>query len=80
MHQIESETNCYFLLFIDFEKEEKDKIINEIKGKEIHLENFSSICDTNELKKQFEVSDNETLTENGLIGCIYNKIALKDLK
>ncbi len=43
------------------------------------MENFSSICDTNEIKKQFEVSDNEILTENGLIGCIYNKLALKDL-
>jgi hypothetical protein len=44
------------------------------------MENFSSICDTNEIKKQFEVSDNEILTENALIGCIYNKLALKDLK
>ena len=57
-----------------------NKIFQEIKGKQLLLDGATSFCDIPEIKKQFDVTENEILNENGLTGCIYNKIALKDLK
>ena len=51
-----------------------------IKGIEVDINLINNFREISEIKKIFEVKDSEILTESGMIGNIYNKLALKDIK
>jgi tRNA threonylcarbamoyladenosine modification (KEOPS) complex Cgi121 subunit len=85
MHRIDGEGG-YYLLFINQNEETRKQIIERFysdlnnKSQTVSVENFSKYVNLDRLKKEFEVKDEELESEGGLIGAIYNKIALKDLK
>lgn len=44
------------------------------------IEDYSYYTDFNEIKNEFQISDEEINTDSGIIGAVYNRISLKDIK
>ncbi len=44
------------------------------------IEDYSYYTDFNEIKNEFQISDDEINTDSGIIGAVYNRISLKDIK
>lgn len=81
LHQITKNDKNFYILFIDFNKEDIDKELNNLEGNIISPENFNKFKNEEEIKKKFKISENEIENiENGLERAIYNRLSIKDLK
>lgn len=80
LHKINNESpNCYFL-FIDMSKEDIGNIKTKLKGNEVRTENYSKFVNYEKIIKEFELSEEEMNNDSGIMGAVYNRIAIKDLK
>lgn len=57
-----------------------EELKESIGGAEIGQENYSMYADFDIIKKEFDIKEIELENETGIIGAVYNRIALKDLK
>ena len=83
IHNVEkNKENNYYIVFIDFEKHEIKKKINELRGKEISIDNYSNFLNFDNLVKHFQINEEKEIDyiENGIQRAIYNRIATKELK
>ena len=81
LHQITKKDKNFYIIFIDFSKEDIDKEINNLEGNIISPENFNKFKNEDEIKKKFKITDIEINNiENGLERAVYNKLSIKDLK
>lgn len=70
-----------FLILIDSEKTYLSDEISELFGCEVYdSSNFSYFTNIQKIKKEFEIEDIEDNLDTGLLGAIYNRLSLKDLK
>lgn len=79
-HKINSDRPNAYLLFINLNKDEIKEIKSELKGKEITPDNYSKFVDFKKIIKEFEISNEEIENDVGIIGAVYNRIGIKDLK
>jgi hypothetical protein len=80
LHKInESNPNCY-LIFINQNKEEVDIIKKDLQGEEIMVENYCKFVNYENIMKEFDIKEEEVENDNGIMGAVYNRIAIKDLK
>ena len=81
LHQITKKDKNFYIIFIDFSKEDIDKEINNLEGNIISPENYNKFKNEDEIKKKFKITDIEINNiENGLERAVYNKLSIKDLK
>jgi hypothetical protein len=80
MHSISKENPNAYLLFINFSREETEKNIIDLNGKEITPENYSKFVNLEKLIKEFDIKNEEIENDSGILGAIYNRISLKDSK
>jgi hypothetical protein len=80
LHKIHLDQPNAYLLFINVNTDEICKIKSEIKGKEITPDNYSKFVNYEKIIKEFEISNDEIDNDLGIIGAVYNRIAIKDLK
>ena len=81
LHQITKKDKNFYIIFIDFSKEDIDKEINNLEGNIISPENYNKFKNEEEIKKKFKITDIEINNiENGLERAVYNKLSIKDLK
>ena len=83
MHNIENnEENNYYVIFIDIDKDEIKKNINELSGKEISVDNYAHFLNFENLVKHFQINENLEINniDDGIQRAIYNRIATKELK
>jgi len=53
--------------------------VNELKGNINAVENFSKFINFEKIKKYFDIKNDEIQNDGGIMGAVYNRIALKDL-
>ncbi len=70
---------CY-LLFIDLKKHQIEEIKEKLEGVEILPENYSKFVNFEKVMKEFEIKYEEIDNDSGIMGAVYNRIAIKDLK
>lgn len=58
----------------------KNTITSEKSIQEINPLNFNNFVSVEKLRQEFKIENNEMNNTAGIIGSIYNRIALKDLK
>lgn len=76
-----NETGTYFILFINRNKDECEKVIKDIKGNIISPGNYARFINEDKIIKSFNITEEELNScENGIIGAVYNRITTKDLK
>ncbi len=83
IHNIEkNDENNYYVVFIDFEKDEIRNKINELEGMEISVDNYANFLNFDNLVKHFQINEEKEVNgiENGIQRAIYNRIATKELK
>ena len=81
LHQITKKDKNFYIIFIDFSKEDIDKELNNLEGNIISPENYNKFKNEEEIKKKFKITDIEINNiENGLERAVYNKLSIKDLK
>ena len=81
LHQITKKDKNFYIIFIDFSKEDIDKEINNLEGNIISPENYNKFKNEDEIKKKFKITEIEINNiENGLERAVYNKLSIKDLK
>ena len=84
MHDVKKDFNengNYFILFINWNKDECEKVIKGIKGNVISPGNYARFVNEDKIVKCFNITDNEINScENGIVGAVYNRINTKDLK
>ena len=83
LHNIENnEENNYYVIFIDIDKDEIKKNINELSGKEISVDNYAHFLNFENLVKHFQINENLEINtiDDGIQRAIYNRIATKELK
>ena len=83
IHNIEkNEENNYYVVFIDYDKEEIKNIINDLEGMEISVDNYANFLNFDNLVKHFQINEENEINdiENGIERAIYNRIATKELK
>ena len=83
IHNIEKNNeNNYYIVFIDFHKEEIKNKINDLEGTEINVDNYAKFFNFDNLVKHFQINEEKEINniEDGINKAIYNRIAIKDLK
>ena len=81
LHQISKNDKNFYIIFIDFTKDDIDKEINNLEGNIILPENFYKFKNEEEIKKKFKINDIEIENiDNGLERAIYNRLSIKDIK
>ena len=83
IHNIEkNDENNYYVVFIDYDKEEIQNIINDLEGMEISVDNYANFLNFDNLVKHFKINEITEVDgkENGIQKAIYNRIATKELK
>jgi hypothetical protein len=76
----ENENKDYYIILINYSKDNIKSIKSSIGGTEIKPDQYSKFTDFDKIKKEFDISDEEANNELGMTGAVYNRIALKDLK
>ena len=83
IHSVEkNEENNYYVVFIDYDKNEIQNIINDLEGMEISVDNYANFLNFDNLVKHFQINEEYEINdiENGIERAIYNRIATKELK
>ena len=83
IHSVEkNEENNYYVIFIDYDKNEIQNIINDLEGMEISVDNYANFLNFDNLVKHFQINEEYEINdiENGIERAIYNRIATKELK
>ena len=83
IHNIEKNTdNNYYIIFIDYNKEEITNKIKDLEGTEINVDNYANFFNFDNLVKHFQINEENEINdiENGIERAIYNRIATKELK
>ena len=83
VHNIEkNDENNYYVVFIDYDKDEIKNKINDLEGMEISVDNYTNFLNFDNLVKHFQINEEYEINniENGIERAIYNRIATKELK
>ena len=83
VHSIENNNeNNYFVVFIDYEKDQIKNKIEELEGNEINVDNYANFLNFDNLVKHFQINEKNEIDniDNGIQKAIYNRIATKELK
>ena len=83
IHNIEkNKENNYYIIFINFDKEEIKKTINDLEGMEINVDNYANFLNFDNLVKHFQINEEKEINgiEDGINKAVYNRIATKELK
>lgn len=79
LHDLDKSRTSYILLFInnfaDF-----DSICGTLGGKIAPVEKFSEHLNLERIKTEFSISEDEQLKHRNILGAVYNRLALKDVK
>lgn len=80
IHRITPENpNCY-LLTINMSSSDSEEIKRTLCGKEADSYLFNRFMNYEKVIKEFEITEEELGNDMGLMGAVYNRIAIKDLK
>ena len=83
LHDIKNNNeNNYYVIFIDFDKDELKNKINELSGTEISVDNYAHFLNFEIISKHFEINEEKEIKDkdDGIQRAIYNRIAAKELK
>ena len=83
VHNIEkNDENNYYVVFIDYDKDEIKNKINDLEGMEISVDNYTNFLNFDNLVKHFQINEEYEINniENGIERAIYNRISTKELK
>ena len=83
IHDVEkNDENNYYIVFIDFDKDEIKKKITELEGMEISVDNYANFLNFDNLVKHFQINEEKEINNlnDGIQKAIYNRIATKELK
>ena len=83
IHNIEKNTdNNYYIVFIDYDKEEITNKIKDLEGTEINVDNYANFLNFDNLVKHFQINEEKEINniDDGINKAIYNRIATKELK
>ena len=83
LHDIKNNNeNNYYVIFIDFDKDELKNKINELSGTEISVDNYAHFLNFEIISKHFEINEEKEINDkdDGIQRAIYNRIAAKELK
>lgn len=71
--------NQFLFLFCDCDDQIIEKFKNTIEGEEENIACMIENIDIDQLKKIYEISDEELELRNGLKNAVYNSIAIKKI-
>ena len=83
IHNVEkNDENNFYVVFIDFDKDEIKSKINELEGTEISVDNYANFLNFDNLVKHFQINEEKEINniDDGIQKAIYNRIATKELK
>ena len=83
LHDIKNNNeNNYYVIFIDFDKDELKNKINELSGTEISVDNYAHFLNFEIISKHFEINEEKEIKDkdDGIQRAIYNRIAAKEHK
>ena len=83
IHNVENnDENNFYVVFIDYDKDEIQNKINDLEGMEISVDNYINFLNFDNLVKHFQINEEYEINniENGIERAIYNRIATKELK
>jgi hypothetical protein len=83
IHDVEkNDDNNYYIVFIDFDKDEIKNKITELEGMEITVDNYANFLNFDNLMKHFQINEEKEINnlDDGIQKAIYNRIATKELK
>lgn len=72
--------SCFAIVINDKDNLADEDIEKLLNCKVLGVEDYSKYIDTDKLKKEFGIQDIECKNETGILGAVYNRLALKDLK
>jgi hypothetical protein len=80
IHKITEENPSCYLLFVDASREEINSNKEILGGTEVNPANYEKFLNYQKIIKEFEISEEESDNDMGIMGAVYNRIAIKDLK
>lgn len=76
----ELKTNC-FIIFVNPNIKPNDlELEQKLKCSFLSIEDYSTLTDMSKIKAEFGITEQEGFNDSGIIGAVYNRLALKDLK